>query len=348
MGWISSLFGSRKRREARRVAEQRLRALLEARGGREAWPQIVRAIEIDPEADGLLRLGARALREGGEVPTAELLDRAADAPHDPQRLFELGSALLSADQPRVAVVVLDRALSLAPFDAVVRSELALAHARSGDPRRVLATLALHPCLADDPGALFELAWASLLTGDLETAQGAARQLRGAPALRHKLELAVDRARASPPPVDARDFYFVEHGAILLDSDGPLGGRYDARTLDAAWLARALGDAGAVLERLLSAPRHVVAIDDEHLPLAEALAEAAGATVLRAARGRVPGGVVPLIDAALIGQRLDAASRSADDVLLFTLTADWSRRFGRAPLICGTFKGADQKIGRAHV
>ena len=32
----------------------------------------------------------------------------------------------------------------------------LAHARSGHPDKVLATLALHPCLADDPGALFTL------------------------------------------------------------------------------------------------------------------------------------------------------------------------------------------------
>jgi hypothetical protein len=37
---------------------------------------------------------------------------------------------------------------------------------------VVETLALHPCLGDDSGALFLLEWASLLCRDLDSAEGA--------------------------------------------------------------------------------------------------------------------------------------------------------------------------------
>lgn len=336
MGWIGSLFSSRKRREARRLAEEHLRAMLAERGAIDTWHEVARALEADPDADGLLRLAAEVLRMGKERRTAELFDRAADAPHDPQRMFELGSALLSSEHPGPAAAILGRALALVPFDVVVRSELALAHARSGNPQRVLAALALHPCLADDPGALFELAWAALLTGDLDTAQGAARELHGVRSLRRKLELAIDRARAGPPARDARDFYFVEHGGLLVDARGSLAGRHDSLTVDAAWLAAVLCDVGAVVERLVPAPRHVIALDQEHRQLAEALARACAGTVLPPGQGRLPAGVLPLIEGRMIEDRLGDASRRAHDVSIFALTLDWSRSLKRAPEFVGAF------------
>lgn len=336
MGWLGSIFGSRKRREARRALEVRLLAELEAKGARAVWPEIVSALRRDPEAGGLFHLAARALREAKEPRTAELFDRAADAPHDPQRLFELGSELLSREQAEVAAVLLERAIAFVPFDAVVRSELALAYARSGEPERVLATLALHPCLADDPGALFELAWASLLIGDLETAAGAARELHGASALRRKLDLAIDRALVSPAMRDARDFYFVEHGGVLVDAGGPLAGRYRSLHLDAERTARIVGDLGAVIARLRPRPRHVIALDEEHWPLAEAVATACGGSVLAAGRGRVPPGVLPVLDGRVIEERVDDVSRKSDEVWLAALTLDWSRGVARAPELVGAF------------
>ncbi|MCA9606786.1 MAG: hypothetical protein KC619_14370 [Myxococcales bacterium] len=336
MGWLGNIFGARKRREARREVEDRLRATLEQGGPDAVWPEIVEALRADPEDEGLYRLAGHVLRLAGEARTGELFDRAADAPHDPQRLFELGSALLSAEEPEGAAAMLERAIAMSPFDAVVRSELALAHARSGNPDKVLATLALHPCLADDPGALFELAWASLLKGDLDTAEGAARELHGARPLRHKLELAIDRAKASPTMRDARDFYFVEHGAILVDGDGPLGGRYPSLTIDEDWVATVVGDAGAVLERLMPAPRRVVAIDDEHFGLAEAVAAACGGSVLPAGRGRLPSAVVPLLSGEMIEDRVEAERRRSPDLWFFALTADHRRSLARAPELVGAF------------
>ncbi|MCB9592923.1 MAG: hypothetical protein H6719_09350 [Sandaracinaceae bacterium] len=336
MGWLGNIFGSRKRREARREVEERLREVLERDGSDAVWPLIVEALRLDPEDDGLYHLAGHVLRLGGEARTGELFDRAADAPHDPQRLFELGSALLSDEEPIGAAAVLGRAIAMSPFDAVVRSELALAHARSGEPDKVLATLALHPCLADDPGALFELAWASLLKGDLDTAEGATRELHGVRPLRHKLELAIDRAKASPPMRDARDFYFVEHGAILIDGEGPLGGRYEKLAADADWVAAVLGDAGAVIERLQPAPHRVIAIDEEHWPLAEAVAGACGGSVIAAGRGRLPAAILPLLSGEMIEERVDADSRRSPDLWIFALTADHRRSLARAPELVGAF------------
>jgi len=336
MGWLGRIFGSRKRREQRRETEERLRAALEADGADATWPALVEALREDPDSDELYRLASHALRLAGAPRLAVFFDRAADAPHDAQRLFELGSELLSEDEPDAAVAVLERALALAPFDAVARSELALAHARRGDPDKVLATLALHPCLADDPGALFELAWASLLKGDLDTAEDAARELHGAPQLRHKLELAIDRGRASGPARDARDFYFVEHGGVLVDATGALAGRHDALTVDADWLGTTLRDAGAVVERLLPRPRRILALDAAHRPLAEALAATCDGTVLEPGRGRLPAAVLPLWDGSLVESRLDAASLKAEGIWLFALTVDHRASLARAPEIVGAF------------
>jgi len=346
MGWLGNIFGSRRRREARLAIEAELRAALDEEGAASVWPQVIAALRSDPEADGLYRLAGHALRLGGEARTAVLFDRAADAPHDAQRLFELGSALLTNDEPEGAAIMLERAIAFVPFDAVVRSELALAHARSGDPDKVLATLALHPCLADDPGALFELAWASLLKGDVDTAEDAARELRGVGSLRNKLELAIDRAKASPNLRDARDFYFVEHGGVVLDSQGPLGGRYETLDVDSEWLSTVITDAGAVLERLIPAPRRVIALDEEHWPLAEALATACGGSVLSPGRGRLPAAVLPLYEGRMIETRVDAESRKADELWFFALTVDHRRSLARAPELVGAFTREAKREGES--
>ncbi|MBX3274797.1 MAG: hypothetical protein KF729_31325 [Sandaracinaceae bacterium] len=336
MGWLDGiLFRSRRRREARRKKQETLQAALDAEGPDAVWPALVAALEEDPEDEALYRVAGRALLSGDARRVGELFDRAADAPHDPQRRFELGSALLAEGEAEAAAAVLEGALALAPFDAVVRSELALAHARSGRPAKVRATLALHPCLGDDPGALFELAWASLLEGDLDTAERAGHELHGAPVLRHKLELALDRARAGPLMHDARDYYFVEHGGVLLDGAGPLGGRYATLDADAAWMAQAIADAGAVLERLVPSPRRVVAIDDAHAELAQALARACRGALVAAGRGRLPSAIVPLWSAASL-EALAPESRRAPELWLFALTADHRRTIARAPELVGAF------------
>lgn len=347
MGLFERLFG-RKRREARRALEAAVRATLEREGPRAAWRALVAALARERDPVGLFHLAAHVLRIGGEGALAELFDRAADAPHDPQRLFELGSSLLSADEGEAAAAILERALAFAPFDAVIRSELALAHARTGRPDRVVEALALHPCLGDDPGALFQFGWASLLCGDLDAAEGALAELRAAEPLRSKLRGAIERARfgmAADPP-DARDWLFVEHGAVLVDARGELGGRYDAFTVDGAllrqvsWLAR----------ELVPSPRRVVAIDEAHRPLAEALARACEGTVVGRGQGRIPSALVPLLS----GEHVGALSREdldAEGALLIALTVDFTCTLPRVPDVVGAFareatmaEGALEPIG----
>ena len=336
MGLLERIFG-KKRREARRALEASVRATLEARGPTEAWQKLSASLAADRDPVDLFHLAAHVLRLGGELALAELFDRAADAPHDPQRLFELGTELLSADEAALSAAMLERALAFAPFDAMVRSELALAHARTGRPDRVVETLALHPCLGDDPGALFSFAWASLLRGDLGSAEDALNELRAAPPLEEKLRSAIDRARlgmASDPP-DARDWLFVEHGALLLDAGGPLGGRYDALEAGPAWMSAILAQARWLLPELAPSARRVIAIDEAHRPLAEAVARACDAELIDPGKGRIPAAIVPLRS----GEAMKVLSREdldARDALLFALTVDFTRALPRVPDVIGAF------------
>lgn len=317
-------FGGKKRREARRALESRVRSLLETEGAAPAWRALAEALPDHADSVELFHLASLVLRGGGEREAAELFDRAADAPHDPQRLFELGSHLLSSDQPESAAAILERALAFVPFDAVVRSELAIAHTRSGRPREAVEALALHPCLGDDPGALFTFAWASMLAGDLDAARGALAELRGADALKEKLRAALARAdipMADPP--DARDYYFLEHGGLVIDAGGEHGGRYSQKTIDAGILESA---AWAVRE-LVEDPR-VVAIDEAHEPIAKAFAAAIDAPI--AAKGRTPSTILPVLNADAVD------GESAGSALVFALSAPFDRRLARAPDIVGAF------------
>lgn len=330
VGWLSSIFGRRRRRQ-RLETEGAIRAVLDAEGPEAAWRRARAALRADPEAVGLLHLAAHVLRVGGERRTAELFDRAADAPHDPQRLFELGSELLSEEQPEIAAVLLERALRFVPFDAVVRSELALAHARSGSPDKVLATLALHPCLADDPGALFEFGWASMLAGDLDAAAGALRELPGARSLRDKLALAIERARKHPPK-DARGFYFVEHGAVLLDASGPLGGRYERAELTAADVARLVAEAADVLSLVPRTPR-VCILDEADRALGEALAARLDVPLSTDER---PGPAVVVVTRGSSLEEVERARYDRPGTIVFALHVDHRRGLTHAPELVGVF------------
>jgi tetratricopeptide (TPR) repeat protein len=306
-------------------------------GAEPAWRALEAGMVADDDPFALFRLAGEVLRAGGGVATAELFDRAADAPHDVQRLLELGEQLLTGEQPDAAAVVLERALAAAPFDAVVRSELAIAHARAGRPERVLETLALHPCLADDPGALFQFGWASLLAGDLASAEGALSELSGAPTLRVALEHAVARATlgmATDPP-DARHFLFVQHGGLLLDSAGPLGGRYGPLVVDGARLGQLLGRAATALRTLVPAPRRVVALDELHRPLAEALAQACGGSVVPLEEGRGPSAVL-VLDRAERVEALGREGANAGGPLLLALTMETGRPLAKCPDVVGVF------------
>ncbi len=234
--------GARRRAEARQRAIGRIRDAVD-RGDADEALRASRAAAREPFADtDVYRAVADALVRFGDREAGELFARAADAPEDVEAAFALGSFLLTREEPELAAAVLGRASDLAPFDAVLRCELAVALARSGRPDAVVRTLVLHPDLAGDPGALFELAWASLLILDFSSAARARETLLDLDPPREllaKLDAALTRADALAPalPPSARDYYFLEHGALLLDAEGEDSGRYESVVLDSTRLAR---------------------------------------------------------------------------------------------------------------
>lgn len=185
---LSKWFRARK---AGRVARERdvervERSLLDAPADLDALRAAIRAYPTEPR---VLRAASRAAGVAGRLQESELLARLADAPDDPTAVLDLGLHWSEARVVDLAVVILDLAVELNPLDAVARSALALCLAQSGAHARVVEVLALHPCLATDPGALFQFGWSALESGDHATARAALRQLDelGDAELRDRLE-----------------------------------------------------------------------------------------------------------------------------------------------------------------
>lgn len=345
MGLLARLLG-RDRRARHDRALAATEAIRDALGdGRvdEALGRCRAALLESPDEEDLLRATSEVLLAAGERPSSELFARAADAPDRLPVVVEVGSHLLSREDPELAARFLDRALSFAPFDAVIRSELAIAQARMGRPAKAVETLALHPCLADDPGALFEFAWASLLSGDVEAARGSRDELSrhaNAGALLAKLAHAIERAEVPPvvEPRDAREFLFLEHGAVLLECRGHHAGRHREVTLDVNRLATLLGRAAMVVRETIPRPRRVMAADDAAEPLADALAEAVdGERVRRESShpdGRLPSGVVVARAAKDLAPLSDHLRNAGGEVVTFAVTLDWSSAAPHAPDLVG--------------
>src|SRR5689334_2905723 len=99
MGWLERIWRGRQRGIEARA---QISKLIEEDRIAEAFVAVSRALAADPEADDLLHTAAAVLRRDGQAQTAELFDRAADSPADPQRFFELGTHLLNRDSPELA------------------------------------------------------------------------------------------------------------------------------------------------------------------------------------------------------------------------------------------------------
>lgn len=341
-GLLGMLFGRRARARRERAADAVRRARLSLDAGDSAAAlEICRGAMLEsPDDRELLVVASESALRENDRSTSELLARAADGGGDPQRFFELGSHLLATEAADLAAAVLARALELAPFDAVVRSELALAQLRSGRPQQAIETLALHPCLADDPGALFELAWASLLCGDVDAAAAAREPLEAAGAPRTlvaKLDCALERATIPPSsdPPDARDYLFLEHGALLLDPAPSARGRFVELDVDALRASRLVTLAAEAIGELAGTPPRVTAADDGALALAHALADRLGASVEPLGEGRVPPGVLvarAANDLEPLAARLGDPTISG--TITFALVLDWSRTAARVPDVIG--------------
>ncbi|AKF05782.1 hypothetical protein [Sandaracinus amylolyticus] len=271
----------------RDVALEEARAAIERGAHDEAWTAALRSTSVDAR-----RIASRAARARGSIELAVRLDRAADDPADTERLFDLAGALARSGELGAAITTLEDALAMSPFDAVLRSELAILLARAARPAESAATLALHPCLADDPGALFQFAWSSLLAGDRGAARECVPQLAehdAARPLANVLAAALDRADAVPPPRDLRDWLFVEHGALLLDASAPRA------PLDPDHVARVLTPSVvAALDAVGDRPRRIIVADDDRAHATE-LAKRLDVELVTARAG-IPEGLLVVRDA----------------------------------------------------
>lgn len=284
-----------------------------------------------PDPSTAWRAEAIALRAAGDVELAERIERLADAPHDATAAFDAGTLLVSRGEAARAVPLLEHGLALLPFDAILRSELALAQTHAGEPREALATLALHPCLADDPGALFSLGWCALVTGDLDIALRARDDLAphsGTHALAELLAAAIGRAQLAPFSIgDCRERYFVETGGLLLGGD-------------------AVGDAAWIIRTLELSP-DVVPADETARDLAVTLTAATGGAVLAVPpNGRLPRATLVARDVETLVVHHDRLGASGE-VITFALTHPVARAAPLAPDLLGALTGGAAAAGDLH-
>lgn len=348
MGLLRRLFGiagpGRATRErlgaqARAVVEATLRA-----GDVAAALGLLRqALASAPADPHLLRLLADVLLRAGRARLAALARLAADAPHDPQRFYELGASLLAEDEAALAEAALGHVLALVPFDAVARSEQALARAWQGKHREAVETLSLHPCLADDAGALFQFSWSSLLSGDAAAAARSAerlRALRGASDdLVRRLDDALARAAVPPDadPPDARDLLYLEHGGLLLDPAPTPDARYRALALDTAHAGRIVSRAAVALGLLGLEPAAVYAADAASAPYADALAASlARPRAALPSAGRVPEGVLVGRDGAALAPLVPRLDEARDRTVCVAIAQVWRARGPMAADLVGAF------------
>ncbi|MEM9195431.1 MAG: hypothetical protein AAGF12_40045, partial [Myxococcota bacterium] len=318
------------------VRASRIRRHAEAEGDEAAFDELQDVFLRHGFKPELCRLAAELLRAQGRGRAADLFARVADTPHDVRALFELGSHLLSTEAPHLAIAALESALTSAPFDGVIRSELAIAQARAGRPADAAKTLALHPRLAVDPGALFQFAWASLLSGDVGAAEraGGELQLHRRDALTQKLEVALARAAKFPltREADARDFLFVEHASLLVQTGREAGGRYGVLRLDRDDIATLASSLGWVLRKLrpLAARVHTL---PEGSAFAAVVARALGVDVEPFDGTRTQSSIV-IVDEARHLEEIDQRFFSDVNLLTVALSMNWSESHRRVPHVVG--------------
>jgi hypothetical protein len=231
-----------------RAAFEQLRAGL-------GWPT-GKQIAADELPRWLALVGELAVHRGAG-PLAELAREAVRDPDSPDRLYELGYALIDAGAPAIAAAVLWRCLALVGDSEEVVCELISALESALAYGDALAVLEDHPALRSRSFLCQYLyAFNAAMSGRLDVTRATLAQL--APdspetgALRDTIRGICDRADrvAGVAPLDAGDLrgwhYVLTGGLVVHQSpygfDEPMRGRY-------AWLADSLDRIATGLDRL---------------------------------------------------------------------------------------------------
>jgi len=231
-----------------RAAFDRLRAGL-------GWPH-GKAIPAADLPRWLALLAELATRRGAE-PLAKLAGEAVRDPDSPDRLYDLGYALIDAEVPAIAAVVLWRCLALVGDSEEVVCELVSALESALAYHDAAVVLEEHAALrARSFLCRYLYAFNSAMDGRLEITRAVLAQLEPdseeTAALQGTIRGICERADrvAGACPLDAHDLrgwhYVLTGGLVLHQSpygfDEPMHGRY-------AWLADSLPRIATGLERL---------------------------------------------------------------------------------------------------
>jgi hypothetical protein len=230
------------------AAFARLRALLGWPHGRDlAGGELPRYLAL---------LGDLAARRDGQV-LADLATGVREDPDSPDRLYELGYALIDAGAPAIAASLLWRCLQLVGDSEEVVCELVSALESALAYRDAMRVLEEHPALRERSFLCRYLyAFNAAMAGELGVTRTALPQLAPetpeAEAMRDAIAAMIERADrlAGGLPLDDRDLrgwhYVLTGGLVIHQSpygfDDPMRGRY-------AWLADSLDRIATGLGRL---------------------------------------------------------------------------------------------------
>lgn len=204
----------------------------------------------------LAMLAELAVRRGAE-PLAELANAVVRDPENPDRLYDLGYALIDAGAPAIAAVVLWHCLALVGDSEEVVCELVSALESALAYRDALAVLEDHAALrARSFLCQYLYAFNAAMAGRLDITRGALGQLApdspDTQAMADTIAAICERADkvAGITPLDATDLrgwhYVLSGGLVMHQSpygfDDPMHGRY-------AWLADSLPRVATALDRL---------------------------------------------------------------------------------------------------
>ena len=218
-----------------------------------AWPH---GKDLPDLASWLALLGTLATRRGATT-LGDLAAAAVADPDSPDRLYELGYALIDAGAPAVAASVLWRCLALVGDSEEVVCELVSALESALAYRDALAILETHPALrARSFLCRYLYAFNAAMSGKLELTRdalaGLAAETPETEAMRASIAAIVARADrvAGTSPLDDHDLrgwhYVLTGGLVTHQSpygfDTPMHGRY-------AWLQDSYARIATGIERL---------------------------------------------------------------------------------------------------
>jgi hypothetical protein len=308
------------------------------------WPagKAIPAAELPRWLELLAELATRR----GADPLAELAGAAVRDPDSPDRLYDLGYALIDAGAPAIAAAVLWRCLALVGDSEEVVCELISALESALAYRDAVALLEDHVALrARSFLCRYLYAFNAAMSGRLEVTRAALAQLEPdsaeTTALRDTIRGICERADrvAGACPLDGHDLrgwhYVLTGGLVLHQSpygfDEPMHGRY-------AWLADSLPRVATGLDRLatLVAPLALPCVyappGRDHEILAHAAGQRLGIPVAPWPAVGVPApGLIVMYDlAGLPGGDVARLIQRRPDQVVFAHASPWTTDSPLAP------------------